>query len=500
MAYKIPCRLDSRFALFALFMVLPSLFSCGGDSGTTDPEPPVATTVGITPGSQALTAIGATAQLTAEVRDQNGQVMGGAGVTWNSEAPTVVSVTQTGMVTALSEGSATITASAGGATGTSTVTVAQAVSSIAVTPATATIQTGETVQLTAQARDANNNMVDGVTFTWSSQSSTIASVDNSGVVTGSEAGSTTVTATSEGVDGTAEITVERPPIASVEVTGASRVKVGVTYQYTATARLADGTVVDRPMTWSIAPPSKGNMTADGTLTPLETGVITLRVSIDGSVWTAEITAYDWVSLSGGGSLFLTLDADLEITNKFGTSEFPELVFACSQGTGTFLAWVDTEFFVTASGLVSFLFGDGESTSQTWIEFDDFSALGHPGPTNLQTKNFALAMAAVSEFYFAFTEFQGSAKATLFRVTGLANLLPALLDACPSDSLATQREADATVQAYRTLSGKPPTMLDPSVQHQRELRAELGPEDAAIPSLTPAHSRSPDIRTWRMRRR
>lgn len=416
MAHEIPSRPESHFAVFTLFMVLPSLFSCGGDSGTTEPEAPVATTVVITPGSQTLTAIGATAQLAAEVRDQNGQVLGGAGVTWNSETSTVVSVTQAGMVTALSEGSATITATAGSATGMATVTV------------------------------------------------------------------------------------ELPPVASVEVSGAGRVKVGVTYQYTAAARLADGTVVDRPMTWSIAPPNKGNMTADGTLTPLETGVITLRVSIDGSVWTAEITAYDWVSLSGSGSLFLTLDADLEITNKFGTSEFPELVFACNQGTGNFFAWVDTEFFVTASGLVAFIFGDGEAISQTWIEFDDFSALGHPGPTNLQTKNFALAVAAVDEFYFAFTEFQGSAKATLFRVTGLANLLPALLDACPSNSLVTSSRADATVQAYRTLSGKPPTMLDPSVRRQREMRAEAGPEDAAIPSLTPVHSRPPETRTWRMRRR
>ncbi|MDE0474238.1 MAG: hypothetical protein OXI50_06735, partial [Gammaproteobacteria bacterium] len=52
--------------------------SCG--DGTVEPAPlpaPVATSVTVSPGSATLTAIEETARFTAEVRDQNGQVMAG---------------------------------------------------------------------------------------------------------------------------------------------------------------------------------------------------------------------------------------------------------------------------------------------------------------------------------------------------------------------------------------------------------------------------------------
>ena len=67
-------------------------YACG--DGTTEPptpppEPPRPTTVTVTPASAQLTALGATEQFTAEVRDQNGQVMAGAGVTWTSSNASV---------------------------------------------------------------------------------------------------------------------------------------------------------------------------------------------------------------------------------------------------------------------------------------------------------------------------------------------------------------------------------------------------------------------------
>ncbi|MFG0252359.1 MAG: hypothetical protein ACF8NJ_05735, partial [Phycisphaerales bacterium JB038] len=139
---------------------------------------------------------------------------------------------------------------------------------------------------------------------------------------------------------------------------------------------------------------------------------------------------------------------------FGSSEYPELVLACNTTTQNVFAWVDTERFVTASGLVTYRFDEGGFVNQTWIEFDNFSALGHPGPTNLQTKNFAIAMAGARVFGFAFTEFQGPARATLFRVTGLDDLLPSLLALCPSNSVvagAPELEQARAVSEWRALS-------------------------------------------------
>lgn len=81
---------------------------------------------------------------------------------------------------------------------------------VTVTPASASIPEGGSVQLTATAEDAQGQTV-STTFTWTSQNTTVASVTGSGLVTGIDAGETTVTAEADGVTGTAAITVEAAP-------------------------------------------------------------------------------------------------------------------------------------------------------------------------------------------------------------------------------------------------------------------------------------------------
>ena len=100
----------------------------GGDSGgpTAPPtvDPPRATTVMVSPATAELD-VGETVQLTAVVRDQNSNVMAGASVTWSTSSTAVVLVDASGLVAAVGNGTATITASAGDARGTATVTVVE---------------------------------------------------------------------------------------------------------------------------------------------------------------------------------------------------------------------------------------------------------------------------------------------------------------------------------------------------------------------------------------
>ena len=99
-----------------------------GDGATEPPppppDPPRATSLTVAPVAVALTAFGASVQLSAEVRDQNGTVMAGTSVTWSSGNADVATVDATGLVTAAGNGTATITAQAGSASGSATVTVA----------------------------------------------------------------------------------------------------------------------------------------------------------------------------------------------------------------------------------------------------------------------------------------------------------------------------------------------------------------------------------------
>ena len=114
-------RLSAALAGVAL------VWACGGDSPTVPPTPEPArpATVTVSPATADLTALGATVQLTAEVRDQNARVMAGATVTWSSGDTSVATVDASGLVTGVAEGAATITASAGSASGSAVVTVAQ---------------------------------------------------------------------------------------------------------------------------------------------------------------------------------------------------------------------------------------------------------------------------------------------------------------------------------------------------------------------------------------
>ena len=83
----------------------------------------------------------------------------------------------------------------------------RAVASVEVTPPTATVAAGQTVQLVATPKDSSGNPLAGRAVTWASSSTSIATVNASGLVTGVAAGSATITATSEGKSGSAAITV-----------------------------------------------------------------------------------------------------------------------------------------------------------------------------------------------------------------------------------------------------------------------------------------------------
>src|SRR6266581_4332808 len=158
---------------------------------------PVAS-VSVSPAS-ATVAAGQSVQLTATPKDANGTPLSGRTVTWSSNNTSVAIADVNGNVTAIAPGSATITATSEGQSGTAAITVTNVpVNSVTVTPASASIQQGQTIQLTATPKDANGNALTGRVVTWSSSNTSVASVNVGGFVTSSAAGSATITATSEG--------------------------------------------------------------------------------------------------------------------------------------------------------------------------------------------------------------------------------------------------------------------------------------------------------------
>lgn len=150
-------RSVSGAALSAL-LVIACKDSGGGPSG---PPAGITASVEVTPAQATLTAIGATQQLTATVRDGRGTVLAGKSLTWTSSSAAVASVDAGGLVTATGNGTVTISAAVDGKVGQATMTVAQAVARLVVLmPSPLRWTAGEGFTVTVSARDANNAQVD----------------------------------------------------------------------------------------------------------------------------------------------------------------------------------------------------------------------------------------------------------------------------------------------------------------------------------------------------
>jgi uncharacterized protein YjdB len=87
------------------------------------------------------------------------------------------------------------------------------VESVTITAPTTEINVGQTVQLTATARDPDRNVLEGKSFEWSSGIGTVASVSSTGLVTGHVKGQSEIRATTDDVTGSIVITVSvAPPV------------------------------------------------------------------------------------------------------------------------------------------------------------------------------------------------------------------------------------------------------------------------------------------------
>ena len=114
-------------------LTLAALAACGdaGSSPDAQPDPPRATAIAISPESATLSSLGETATFTATITDQYGAAFPGT-VTWSSSDPDVFSASASGTVTAVANGSGTLTATFEALSATAQVVVQQAPAAVAV--------------------------------------------------------------------------------------------------------------------------------------------------------------------------------------------------------------------------------------------------------------------------------------------------------------------------------------------------------------------------------
>ena len=241
---------------------------------------------------------GKTGTLTATVAPEDAT---DATVTWKSDDTGVATVNNSGKVTAVKAGTATITVTATNGTddtkddqtATCTVTVTEAeapkvdVSKVTLDQDTVSLTEGEKVTL--EATVAPDDATDK-TVTCSSDKESVATVDESGVVTAVKAGTATITVTAtNGTDDTADdktatctVTVTEKEIPKVDVSGVTLNKTELTLQEgktgTLIATVAPEDAACKDVIWSSGDKTVAIVDADGVVAAMKAGTATITVT------------------------------------------------------------------------------------------------------------------------------------------------------------------------------------------------------------------------------
>ena len=209
-------------------------------------------------------------------------------VNWSSSDTGVATVNENGLVSLIGVGSAAVTASCGDVNATCQITVeAPLPESIALTPAMGTVKVEETLQLSAVVNPSNAEY----TLIWSSSNPQVATVSETGLVTGVSVGNTTITVrTDNGLEATCEVSVltnivEVSSVALDKTTYTG--KEGTTVQLNATVSPDNAT--DNSVTWSSNNTQVASVSNSGLVSLISEGTATISATAGSKSATCRVT-------------------------------------------------------------------------------------------------------------------------------------------------------------------------------------------------------------------
>ena len=251
----------------------------------------------VTPKLDTITAINGTATLVAQAKTAAGGNVPGS-FTWTSRNGAVATVSTSGVVKAVTNGSTWVLATeAGGTVDSAQIVVQQKLASITVTPASRSLYLGTSFNYTAQAVDGlGTPLPSNPTFTWSTTAPAVATVDATGHVSAIGLGTAQIKADTAGITGIANLSVltaiTRIAVA-VDTVGATKTdtfslpSLGITRRYHALAYDTLNTLMPAvtQFTWASSNPSVAgvpNETSDtATATSAANGTTAIKATAQG---------------------------------------------------------------------------------------------------------------------------------------------------------------------------------------------------------------------------
>ena len=198
-------------------------------------------------------------------------------IVWSSNKTDIVSInSETGALTALKAGQATITATAGTKTATITVNVVVPATGLTITDNNITLNKDSYRTLTTVLEPSDTTD----TITWSSDPTSVATVDQNGKVTAVGTGDATITATINGITKTATVHVILPAT-GVTIDGADPLVLQLGATGTLTAQIEPSGSTDS-VNWSSSPAGVITINNSGEYEAVGTGETTVTATV-GSV-------------------------------------------------------------------------------------------------------------------------------------------------------------------------------------------------------------------------
>ena len=184
------------------------------------------------------------------------------------------------------------------------VTPLDGVASVIVDPPYGRIEPGETVQLGASLRDETGDELPGRTVTWQSLAASIATVTPSGLVRGLAPGSAVITASSEGGQGAALITVLGPVATSPYCARRPpRFLPGEGMSWQAEVRDTGANILRRAsVAWSSSDPAVATVDAHGHVVGVAPGTAVIAATAGGIAGKAGVTVNALSDLRGAWSM------------------------------------------------------------------------------------------------------------------------------------------------------------------------------------------------------